>query len=51
MLFGLFWFAGSALIGLMYDKLGVYAVSAFSVAVQGAAFVYFLKIFRIERKI
>jgi len=51
MLFGLFWFAGSALIGLMYDKMGVYAVSAFSVAVQGAAFVYFLRIFRTERKI
>ena len=50
MLFGLFWFAGSALIGLMYDRLGVYAVSAFSVAVQGAAFVYFLRIFRAERK-
>jgi len=51
MLFGLFWFAGSALIGLMYDKMGVYAVSAFSVAVQGTAFVYFLRIFRTERKI
>ena len=51
MLFGLFWFAGSALIGLMYDRLGVYAVSAFSVAVQGSAFIYFLRIFRAEKKI
>lgn len=41
-LFGLFWLAGSAVIGLLYDRIGPLPVVIFSVAVQGAALVVFL---------
>ena len=43
--FGIFWFAGSAVIGLLYDRAGVSSVVIFSVAVQTAAFLVFLGIF------
>ncbi len=41
-LFGLAWFAGSAVIGLLYDRFGAVPLVIFSVAVQGAALVVFL---------
>ena len=41
--FGAFWFAGSAVIGLLYDKWGTVPLVAFSVAVQTAAMVIFLR--------
>ncbi|MDD3981358.1 MAG: MFS transporter [Spirochaetales bacterium] len=44
--FGLFWFVGSAIIGLLYDKFGVLPMALFSVVVQGAALVLFLKLLR-----
>lgn len=45
MLFGLFWFAGSAAIGLLYDKLGAAALVCFSVAAQAAALAVFMSLF------
>ncbi|HOX12839.1 MAG TPA: MFS transporter [Spirochaetia bacterium] len=45
-LFGLAWFAGSAVIGLLYDRFGAVPLVAFSVAVQGAALVVFLGLVR-----
>lgn len=39
--FGLFWFVGSAIIGLLYDRFGVLPMVAFSVIVQGAALAVF----------
>jgi len=42
-LFGLFWFIGSAIIGLLYDRLGVTPVVIFSVCTQMAALIVFLK--------
>ncbi len=44
--FGLFWFVGSAIIGLLYDKFGVLPMALFSVVVQGAALVLFLRLLR-----
>ncbi|MEW6548815.1 MAG: MFS transporter [Spirochaetota bacterium] len=46
--FGLFWFAGSAVIGLLYDKFGPLPMVVFSVAVQGAALLVFLRLVRAE---
>lgn len=45
-LFGLAWFAGSAVIGLLYDRFGAVPLVIFSVAVQGAALVVFLGLVR-----
>lgn len=45
-LFGLAWFAGSAVIGLLYDRFGAVPLVVFSVAVQGAALVVFLGLVR-----
>jgi MFS family permease len=44
--FGLFWFAGSAIIGLLYDNFGPLPMALFSVFVQGAALVLFLRLLR-----
>lgn len=44
-LFGLAWFVGSSLIGFLYDRFGALPLSLFSVAVQGAALVVFLRLF------
>lgn len=41
-LFGLAWFAGSAVIGLLYDRFGAVPLVIFSVVVQGAALLVFL---------
>lgn len=35
--FGFFWFVGSAVVGLLYDRFGPLPMALFSVAVQGAA--------------
>jgi MFS family permease len=43
-IFGLFWFAGSAIIGLLYDNFGPVPMVVFSVAVQAGALVLFLKL-------
>ena len=45
MLFGLFWFSGSAVIGLLYDKRGALALVGFSVAAQTAALLVFMSLF------
>lgn len=42
--FGLFWFVGSVIIGLLYDRWGVIPMVAFSVVTQSAAFVAFLRV-------
>ncbi|OHE75703.1 MAG: MFS transporter [Treponema sp. RIFOXYC1_FULL_61_9] len=44
-LFGLFWFIGSALIGLLYDRWGVAPLVAFSVLSQTGALLVFLSLF------
>lgn len=41
-LFGLFWLAGSAVIGLLYDRFGAVPLVVFSVVVQTAALAVFL---------
>lgn len=41
-LFGLFWFIGSAIIGLLYDRFGVFWLVAFSVVSQLSALTVFL---------
>ncbi len=41
--FGAFWFVGSAVIGLLYDTWGPVPLVVFSVAVQTAAMVIFLR--------
>lgn len=41
-LFGLAWFAGSAVIGLLYDRFGPVPLVVFSVVVQAAALIVFL---------
>ncbi|MCK7488859.1 MAG: hypothetical protein MZU79_00380 [Anaerotruncus sp.] len=41
-LFGLAWFAGGAVIGLLYDRFGAVPLVVFSVAVQAAALVVFV---------
>lgn len=41
-LFGLFWFVGSVIIGLLYDQWGVIPVVIFSVVVQTGALAVFL---------
>lgn len=41
--FGAFWFAGSAIIGFLYDRWGPVPLVAFSVIVQAAAMVIFLR--------
>jgi len=41
--FGAFWFVGSAIIGLFYDRWGPVPVVVFSVIVQTAAMVVFLR--------
>jgi len=43
-LFGLFWFAGSAVIGFLYDRYGVLPLVVFSVVSQGAALVVFMSL-------
>lgn len=43
-LFGLAWFAGSALIGYLYDTIGARPLVVFSVLVQGAAFLVFMSL-------
>lgn len=40
--FGAFWFAGSAIIGFLYDRWGPLPLAVFSVTVQSAAMVVFL---------
>ncbi|HSV56101.1 MAG TPA: MFS transporter, partial [Magnetospirillaceae bacterium] len=40
-LFGLAWFAGSAVIGLLYDRFGTVPLVVFSVAAQGTALAVF----------
>jgi MFS family permease len=49
-LFGLFWLAGSAAIGFLYDKTGVIPMVVFSVTVQAAALVVFLSLFFEKKK-
>lgn len=45
MIFGICWFAGSAVIGLLYDKMGAFPLVVFSVIMQAAALSVFLTIF------
>ncbi len=47
-LFGFCWFAGSAIIGFLYDRVGVLSLVGFSVVTQSAAFIVFLRIFHHE---
>ncbi len=47
--FGLFWFAGSAIIGLLYDNFGPLPMSLFSVFVQGAALLVFLRLLKPDK--
>jgi len=51
MIFGLCWFVGSAIIGLLYDKVGIQYMVIFSVAVQSGAFALFLYSIRKNRSI
>ncbi|MBN1683985.1 MAG: MFS transporter [Gammaproteobacteria bacterium] len=51
MVFGFFWFIGSALIGLLYDRVGVISLVLFSVIVQTGAFVVFLKALSYRKEI
>ncbi|HOR42174.1 MAG TPA: MFS transporter [Atribacterota bacterium] len=51
MIFGLCWFVGSAIIGLLYDKVGIQYMVIFSVAVQSGAFAFFLYSIRKNRSI
>jgi len=44
-LFGLFWFAGSAIIGFLYDRGGVIPLVVFSVVMQIGALVLFSSLF------
>lgn len=44
-IFGLFWFIGSAIIGLLYDKFNALPVVVFSVGVQVVALGMFLTLF------
>ncbi len=44
MIFGFFWFIGSAMIGLLYDQVGVVSIVLFSVIVQIGAFIVFLRV-------
>jgi MFS family permease len=46
--YGLFWFAGSALMGILYD-LNIGAVVAFSVGAQAAAVIMFILIAKIKK--
>lgn len=48
--FGAFWFAGSAVIGILYDRFGPVPVVVFSVAVQAGALALFLSLFAGERR-
>jgi len=48
--FGFFWFIGSAIIGLLYDKWGAAPLVAFSVVVQAGAFAVFLTILAAEKR-
>ncbi len=45
MSFGLFWFIGSAIIGVLYDRWGAWPLVGFSVVVQAAALAVFLSLF------
>ena len=44
--FGFFWFVGSAIIGLLYDRFGPVPMVVFSVVFQGAALVVFTSFVR-----
>jgi len=44
-IFGLFWFVGSAIIGLLYDTWGVVPLVVFSVITQSGALAVFLSLF------
>ena len=46
--FGFFWFVGSAIIGLLYDRFGPVPMVVFSVVFQGAALVVFASFNRHE---
>ncbi|MFO7626985.1 MAG: MFS transporter [Candidatus Fermentibacteraceae bacterium] len=48
--FGFFWFVGSAIIGLLYDRFGPVPMVVFSVAFQGAALVVFTSFIRREAR-
>jgi len=45
MIFGICWFAGSAVIGFLYDKTGAFSLVVFSVIMQVAALFVFLTVF------
>lgn len=45
-IFGAAWFAGSAVIGFLYDTWGPWPLAVFSVVVQGAALVLFYTLIR-----
>ncbi len=47
--FGAAWFAGSVVIGLLYDAWGAVPLVAFSVVAQTAAVVMFARVVRMER--
>ncbi len=48
--FGFFWFVGSAIIGLLYDRFGPVPMVIFSVVFQGAALVVFTSFIRREAR-
>lgn len=48
--FGFFWFVGSAIIGLLYDRFGPVPMVIFSVVFQGAALVVFTSFVRREAR-
>jgi predicted MFS family arabinose efflux permease len=51
MIFGICWFAGSVIIGFLYDRTGAVALVVFSVLAQTAALFVFLSLFSKKNKV